>query len=82
MNQNFYDCMAICCAYGPPDKFTTMTCNLNWLEIKEALTCVPGQTPPNRGDVVVRVFHMKFHEYLDDIRDGNVSSLISGSFLS
>jgi hypothetical protein len=33
MNQNFHDCMAICCAYGPPDKFTTMTCNPKWPEI-------------------------------------------------
>jgi hypothetical protein len=72
MNQNFHDCMAICCAYGPPDKFTTMTCNPNWPEIKEALTYEPGQKPAERGDVIVRVFHMKLHEYLDDIKDGNV----------
>jgi hypothetical protein len=37
MNQNFHDCMAICCAYGPPDKFTTMTCNPKWPEIMEAI---------------------------------------------
>jgi hypothetical protein len=72
MNKNFHDCMAICYAYGPPDTFTTMTCNPNLPEIKETLTCELGQTPPDRGDVVVRVFHMKLHEYLDDIRDGNV----------
>jgi hypothetical protein len=33
MNQNFHDCMAICCAYDPLDKFTTMMCNPNWPEI-------------------------------------------------
>jgi hypothetical protein len=53
MNQNFHDCMAICYAYGPPDKFTTTTCNPNWPKIKEALTCEIGQTPPDHGDVVV-----------------------------
>jgi hypothetical protein len=37
MNQNFHDCMAICCAYSPPDKFTTMTCNPKWPEISEGV---------------------------------------------
>lgn len=43
MQTNFHDCMAINCAYGPPDKFTTMTCNPNWPEIKDALALEPGR---------------------------------------
>ncbi|KAM3224586.1 hypothetical protein ACQJBY_057767 [Aegilops geniculata] len=72
MPTNFHDCMAINCAYGPPDKFTTMTCNPNWPEIKDALALEPGQIPSDRSDAVVRVFHMKMEEYIDDIKNGNV----------
>lgn len=72
MQQNFHDCMAICCTYGPPDKFTTFTCNSKWPEIVHALRFEPGQKPCDRGDMVVRVFHMKLDEYLDDIRQGHV----------
>jgi hypothetical protein len=74
MNQNFHDCMAICCAYDPPDKFTTMTCNPKWPEISEAVRWEPGQKPADHGDIVVRVFHMKLQEYLEDIR--RVSCLV------
>lgn len=72
MQQNFYDCMAICCAYGPPDKFTTFTCNSKWPEIVEALRYEAGQKPCDRSDMVVRVFHMKLEEYLTDIREGHI----------
>jgi hypothetical protein len=72
MQQNYHDCMAICCAYGPPDKFTTMTCNSNWPEIKEALQYEPGQKSSDRADVVVRLFHMKLEEYLEDIKGGHI----------
>jgi hypothetical protein len=70
MNQNFHDCMAICCAYGPPDKFTTMTCNPKWPEIMEAIRWEPDQRPADRSDVVVRVLHTKLQEYLEDIKKG------------
>jgi hypothetical protein len=72
MNQNFHDCMAICCAYGAPVKFTTMTCNPNWPEISEGVRWEPCQRPADRGDIVVRVFHMKLQEYLEDIKKGVV----------
>ncbi|WVZ65260.1 hypothetical protein U9M48_014656, partial [Paspalum notatum var. saurae] len=72
MQQNFHDCMAICRVYGPPDKFTTFTCNPKWLEIIEALRFEPGQRASDRADMVVRVFHMKLDEYLDDIKEGRV----------
>jgi hypothetical protein len=72
MNQNFHDCMAICCAYGPPDKFTTMTCNPKWPEISEGVRWEPCQSLADRGDIVVRVFHMKLQEYLEDIKKRNI----------
>lgn len=72
MQQNYYDCLAICSAYGPPDKFTTFTCNSKWPEIAEAIRFEPGQKPTDRADMVVRVFHMKLEEYLTDIKEGRV----------
>lgn len=77
MQQNFHDCMAICSTYGPPDKFTTFTCNSKWPEIVQAIRFEPGQKPLDRGDMVVRVFHIKLEEYLDDIRQGHVFGPVS-----
>lgn len=71
MQQNYHDCLAICCVYGPPDIFTTFTCNSKWPEILEAISFEPGHKPHDRGDMVSRVFHMKLHEYLQDIRDSH-----------
>jgi hypothetical protein len=84
MNKNFHDCMAICCAYGPPhpEKGSSMRCNPNWPEVKEAPRYEPGQTPPDCGDFVVQVFHMKLHEYLVDIKDGNVFGPVRASLPS
>uniref|UniRef100_A0A8R7V1R5 Helitron helicase-like domain-containing protein n=1 Tax=Triticum urartu TaxID=4572 RepID=A0A8R7V1R5_TRIUA len=57
-----------CRVHGAPDVFTTFTCNPKWPEITAALE--PGQTPPDRADVIVRVYHMKLAEYLDEIKSG------------
>ncbi|ONM00916.1 hypothetical protein ZEAMMB73_Zm00001d030376 [Zea mays] len=46
--------------FGKPDIFLTMTCNPNWDEIRREL--LPGQTPQDRPDLVVRVFHAKLQE--------------------
>ena len=82
MQQNFHDCMAICCVYGPPDKFTTFTCNSKWPEITEALRFEAGQKPCDRADMVVRVFHMKLQEYLTDIKEGHIFGPVrAGLFL-
>ncbi|KAL6902302.1 hypothetical protein ACP4OV_005178 [Aristida adscensionis] len=70
--QNYHDCMAICRVYGPPDKFTTFTCNPRWPEVAEAIRFEPGQQYSDRSDMVVRVFHMKLEEYLDDIKEGRI----------
>ena len=67
---NYQDAMAICRVYGPPDLFVTFTCNTKWREIAGALRYEPGQLPCDRSDLIVRVFHMKVDEFIDDIREG------------
>ena len=67
-NENFHDGLAVCRVHGAPDVFTTFTCNPKWPEITAALE--PGQASSDRADVVVRVYHMKLAEYLDEIKSG------------
>jgi hypothetical protein len=67
---NYQDAMAICRVYSPPDLFVTFTCNSKWREIAYALRFEPGQQPCDRSDLVVRVFHMKVDEFIEDIREG------------
>jgi hypothetical protein len=69
MLQNYYDAMAICRDYGPPDFFITFTCNPKWPEIAEGIL-ETGQKPTDRADIVVRVFNLKLDELLQDIRNG------------
>ncbi|KAM0887151.1 hypothetical protein ACQ4PT_029235 [Festuca glaucescens] len=70
--ENFQDGLAICRVYGAPGLFTTFTCNPKWSEIAEALLLEPGQKPHDRADIIVRVYHMKLQEHLDDIKSGLV----------
>ncbi|XP_034936543.1 uncharacterized protein [Chelonus insularis] len=57
MLQHYQDSMAIVRKFGKPDIFLTMTCNPNWLEIKENL--FSKQTAADRPDIVTRVFNIK-----------------------
>ena len=56
IEQNYQDAMAMVRRFGKPDYFLTMTCNPNWPEIKDNL--LPGQTPNDRPDLIVKVFRM------------------------
>ncbi|ONM55010.1 hypothetical protein ZEAMMB73_Zm00001d020494 [Zea mays] len=60
MRRRYMDAMALVRKFGKPDIFLTMTCNPNWDEIRREL--LPGQTPQDRADLVVRVFHAKLQE--------------------
>ncbi|AQK61186.1 hypothetical protein ZEAMMB73_Zm00001d054073 [Zea mays] len=60
MRRRYMDAMALVRKFGKPDIFLTMTCNPNWDEIRTEL--LPGQTPQDRPDLVVRVFHAKLQE--------------------
>ncbi|KAM3312485.1 hypothetical protein ACQJBY_032412 [Aegilops geniculata] len=70
MVENFQDVVAISRVFGPPDLFTTFTCNPKWGEIAEALSSEPGKMPSDRADLRVRVYHMKLNDYLHDIKSG------------
>ncbi|XP_038716065.1 uncharacterized protein LOC120009516 [Tripterygium wilfordii] len=71
MIQNYHDAMAICRTRGNPDLFITFTCNVNWIEIQNALSLIPGQKAQDRPDIVSRVFNMKLTEFMNDIRKNN-----------
>ena len=61
----FMDAMSLVAKYGKPDYFLTMTCNPYWPEITKLL--LSGQTPQDRPDIVVRVYHAKlidFHDFV------------------
>ncbi|PWZ10632.1 ATP-dependent DNA helicase PIF1 [Zea mays] len=60
MKRRYMDVMALVRKFGKPDIFLTMTCNPNWDEIRREL--LPGQTPQDRPDLVVRVFHAKLQK--------------------
>ena len=70
MSQLYHDAMAIVRAVGKPDLFITMTCNPQWQDILGGLK--PGQTPPDRPDIVARVFKLKLKALLSDIIEKNV----------
>uniref|UniRef100_A0A914VUG8 Helitron helicase-like domain-containing protein n=1 Tax=Plectus sambesii TaxID=2011161 RepID=A0A914VUG8_9BILA len=57
--------MSIVHAFGCPDHFITFTCNPRWAEISASL--LPHQHAGDRPEVVSRVFHLKFAQFLDDI---------------
>ncbi|XP_034945108.1 uncharacterized protein, partial [Chelonus insularis] len=65
MLQHYQDSMAIVRKFGKPDIFVTMTCNPNWLEIKENL--FSKQTAADRPDIVTRVFNIKKNALIDMI---------------
>jgi len=56
--------------YGPPDLFVTFTCNPKWQEIVD--TIKQGEQPSDRPDIIVRVFHMKLQELIEDIWSGQL----------
>ena len=68
MQQLCQDALAINRHFGGGDLFITMTANPAWPEIKDAL--LHGQQAAERPDVITRVFHMKLHSLIQDIKDG------------
>ncbi|XP_073152242.1 uncharacterized protein [Henckelia pumila] len=80
MYQRYQDAMALVQTYGKPDLFITMTCNPNWIEIKEQL--LPGQSPQDRSDLITRVFRAKFEEFKKDIVErGVLGKVLSYSYV-
>ena len=70
MQMNYQDAMAIVRKHKKPDLFITFTCNPNWPEILRELR---GSEPAwARKDLIVRVFHIKLKQLLDDLLNKHV----------
>ena len=76
MMQAFQDSMAVSRHLGLATYFITFTCNPTWPEIMRELR--PGEKPLDRPDIIVRVFHMKLEEFLDDLLKGEVFGTVTG----
>jgi hypothetical protein len=67
MQQLLQDALAINRHYGGGDLFITMTANPGWPEVQASL--FPGQTAPDRPDLVVRAFKAKLDSLIKDIQN-------------
>jgi len=65
IGQCYQDSMAIVRKLGRPSLFITFTANPRWPEIQRELR--EGETGLNQPDLVVRVFHIKVRELLQDL---------------
>ncbi|XP_057248880.1 uncharacterized protein LOC125494724 [Beta vulgaris subsp. vulgaris] len=57
MKKRYLNAMSLVQRYEKPDLFITMTCNVNWPEIKNELAV--GEEAQNRPDLVARIFRAK-----------------------
>jgi hypothetical protein len=71
MIQNYHDSIAICRVFGPLDFFFTFTCHPKWPEIMQSFY-KSEQRPSDKADVIVRVYHMKLEELINDIKSGQM----------
>ena len=62
--------MALVRHFEKPLLFITFMANPKWTEIQQEL--FPGQTAADRPDLVARVFHLKLHNLLDQIKNKEV----------
>jgi hypothetical protein len=67
---NYQGAMAICRIYGSLDLIVTFTSNMKWKEVSDAFCFETSQQPCNCSEIIVRVFHMKVHEFIADIWEG------------
>jgi hypothetical protein len=72
MIQNYHDSIAICRVFRPPDFFFTFTCNLKWPEIVNSFYCAE-QKPSDKSDIIIRVYHMKLKELIQESNQGKCS---------
>jgi hypothetical protein len=62
------DALAVVAEMGKTDGFLTLTCNINWPEIVEALA--PGTVAFDNPSVVCEVFHERLKAFLHNLRSG------------
>jgi len=70
MFNNCQDSMTICKRFSYPDLFITMTCNVNWHEICDALG-PKGLSLLDRLDIVCRVFKIKLDQMITYFEKNN-----------
>jgi hypothetical protein len=71
MIQNYHDNIVICKVFGPPGFFFMFTCNPKWPKIVNNFYNAE-QKPSDKSDVIVRVYHMKLEELIQDIKSGKM----------
>jgi len=82
MRQHVLDAMVICNQMGYSDFFVTLSCNLNWPEIQEALSQQPGQHANNWPDIVNRVFGWRLKALKQDFKERNLfAKVIAGMII-
>ena len=69
MFNNCQDAMAICKRFSYPDLFITITCNVNWPEVRDVLG--PKGFRSDRLDIVCRVFKVKLDEMTTNFKKNN-----------
>jgi hypothetical protein len=69
-HRRFQDAMAIVRSKHKPDLFITVTCNVKWMEITEAL--LEGQKAEDRPDIIARIFNLKLKAILEDLVKNNI----------
>jgi len=67
MFNNCQDVMAIYRRFNYPDLFITITCNVNWPEIRDVLG-PKGLSPSDRPGIVCRVFKLKLDQMMKDFK--------------
>jgi hypothetical protein len=70
MRHRYMDAMALVRKFEKPDIFLTMTCNPNWDEITREL--LPMQSPQDRPNLVVCIFHAKLEELKKRLTKQNI----------
>ena len=75
MAKHYQDAMAIVRKFGKPTFFITFTCNAQWSEIVSELQ--QNQTASDRPDLTARVFKLKQHQLLADIKNGVLGPLLA-----
>ena len=65
MKRRYMDAMSLVQRYGKPDIFLIMTCNRNWLEIKNLL--LKTDKIENHPDLVSRVFRAKLEQLKNEL---------------
>jgi len=71
MFNNSQNAMAICKKFGYPDLFITITCNVNWSEIRDFVS-PRGLTASDRHDIVCRVFKMKLDQMMTNLKKNDL----------